>query len=144
MDKRSRAQVHMLADAYGIKSKSRGSGATRFPILIKLARSGVEVDHRRVRRLLDTGGGGAFGIGSKAAARGKGKAKSSVGAGGGGALAPRNREGAEVGYGADRIGSDNIGHKVSLGCGCNGECTRCSRYGRGSRNPQSVPHSCSR
>ncbi|KDN52404.1 hypothetical protein K437DRAFT_232250 [Tilletiaria anomala UBC 951] len=111
MDKRSRAQVHMLAAAYGLKSKSRGTGKARFPVLIKLARSGIEVDHRKVLRIL-SGKATMWGIGTKAAARGKGKAPKTVGQTGGGAHAPRNREGAEVGLGADKIGADNIGHKL--------------------------------
>ena len=111
MDKRSRAQVHLLADAYSLKSKSRGSGSSRFPILIKVARSGIEVDHRKIRRLLSSSG--MFGIGTAAASRGKPKEKKTIGQSGGGALAPRNREGIEVGIGAERIGADNIGHKVS-------------------------------
>ena len=113
MDKRSRAQVHMLADAYSLKSKSRGGGRNRFPILIKLARSGIEVDHRRVSRIL-SGAQGSFGIGTKAAAHGKGKDPKKVGQTGWGSHTPRNCEGAAVGYGADKIGAENVGHKLLL------------------------------
>ncbi|PWN49938.1 hypothetical protein IE53DRAFT_331173 [Violaceomyces palustris] len=116
MDKRSRAQVHMLAEAYSLKSKSRGNGSNRFPTLIKTGRSGLVVDERKVRRIVSGKGQVSFGSGTSNPYKEKYAKKSqqnrSVGSTGGGALAPRNREGDEVGRGADKIGADNIGHKL--------------------------------
>ncbi|KAN0065616.1 squalene synthetase-like protein [Thecaphora frezii] len=119
MDKRSRAQVHMLADAYTLKSKSKGKGNHRFPTLIKTSRSGLVVDQRKVRRILLGHAGASFGIeGSmKGGQRYGGGGKKSVGATGGGGMAPRNREGEEVGWGAEKIGADNIGHRLLAAMG---------------------------
>ncbi|WVF70475.1 hypothetical protein IAT40_005265 [Kwoniella sp. CBS 6097] len=112
MDKEGRKKVHMLAEAYGLKSKSRGSGKTRFPVLIKTKRSGRLIDERKIERLLSASsqsGGGFY------------KALYSKGAGGGGkgvkgrpSAGPsiRHKEGDMVGHGAERIGMDNIGHKL--------------------------------
>ncbi|PWN29753.1 hypothetical protein BDZ90DRAFT_207813, partial [Jaminaea rosea] len=114
MDKRARARVHMLAGAYSLASKSRGSGSNRFTTLIKTGRSGVNVDSAKVGRVLRGTADVRLGNGKK----GKGKASArggggSGGARGGGAISvSRNIEGADVGWGADRIGADNIGHKL--------------------------------
>lgn len=115
MEKRARAQVHMLADAYNLKSKSRGKGHTRFPTLLKNSRSGLNVDRTRVARILGghgndgfgSGGGGGAGWKDRAGAKGKGKTATH-----GGALAPRNRDGTEVGWGAEKIKADNVGHRL--------------------------------
>lgn len=110
MEKRSRAQVHMLADAYSIKSKSRGSGRSRFITLIKTKHSGVQVDTRKVARIISGRGEASFGV-----TMGKGgkKGKSVGGAGkGAGSSVAANKDGAEVGWGADKIGADNIGHQL--------------------------------
>jgi hypothetical protein len=39
MDKRDRKTVHSLANSVSVKSQSRGSGASRFPVLYKTART---------------------------------------------------------------------------------------------------------
>ncbi|CAO1620180.1 unnamed protein product [Parajaminaea phylloscopi] len=111
MDKRSRAQVHMLASAYSITSKSRGAGRSRFITLIKTSRSGRQVDTRKVDRILrGHSHASSFGNpGKKASALGKMKGK---GRNAGPVSTQRNLEGADVGWGADRIGADNIGHKL--------------------------------
>jgi hypothetical protein len=112
MDKRARAQVHMLAAAYSLTSKSKGDGAKRFPTLVKNSRSGQNVNVHRVRAVLQ---GRDVGFGKGAPRRdkkgGKGKSGGAVSAAGAGVA--RNQEGAEVGYGAEKISEDNIGHKVS-------------------------------
>lgn len=115
MDKRARAQVHMLASAYSLVSKSRGAGRSRFTTLIKNSRSGVNVDTRKVRSILSGRGEASFGGNSLK----KGKsAKGGKSAGGGGGLgkmggsAPSNIDGSAVGWGADRIGADNVGHRL--------------------------------
>ncbi|EPQ27486.1 uncharacterized protein PFL1_05024 [Pseudozyma flocculosa PF-1] len=120
MDKRSRAQVHMLADAYHLKSKSKGKGKDRFPTLIKTSRSGIDVGQKKVRRILLGHGHATFGLGATVKGggrRGGGGGKTTVGATGGGGMAPKNREGEEVGWGADKIGADNIGHRLLAAMG---------------------------
>lgn len=109
MDKRSRAQVHMLADAYSLKSKSRGAGRSRFITLIKVQRSGKNVDTRKVKSILYGRGDESFGI------RGPRGLKAKGGTSGGsktGGSAPANIDGSAVGSGADKIGADNIGHRL--------------------------------
>lgn len=123
MDKFARAEVHQLAAAYNLKSQSKGKGDNRFPTLIKTSRSGVNVNDRKVRRILLSNSGARFGndagrsdFKNKNKRLGKG-ARRMVGQDGGGAPAPRNREGEMVGYGADKIGADNIGHRLLAAMG---------------------------
>ena len=105
MKKHDRAMVHNMADAYQIKSKSRGKGKERFPILYKTSRSGQNVDHARVTRLVRT----PFGSVDDEAFEHRG-----LGRGGRVRveLAPRHREGSQVGGGAKHISEDNIGHQL--------------------------------
>lgn len=105
MRKRDRAMVHNLADAYALKSKSRGQGQSRCPILYKTSRTGKSVDHKRVSRLIRTPFGtmddDTFdhrGLGRTGRVRID--------------IAPRHREGAQVGGGAKQIAEDNIGHQL--------------------------------
>jgi len=105
MRKRDRAMVHNMADAYALKSKSRGQGQARRPILFKTSRTGTNVDHKRVSRLVRTPFGtiddDTFdhrGLGRS------GRVRIDV--------APRHREGAQVGGGAKQIAEDNIGHQL--------------------------------
>lgn len=109
MDKRARAQVHLLANCYNLTSKSIGTGTKRFPTLIKNGRSGFNVNFAKVNSVLN-GSRGGFGSGSKVKNRNEVKVKDR--ASGVGAHVPKNQEGAAVGFGADRIGQDNIGHKL--------------------------------
>lgn len=112
MDKRARAQVHLLANAYDLKSQSKGTGNNRFPNLIKTSRSGYNVDQQKIRKVLSGRSNFKFGS-SDNHFSGKGKKeKKTVGATGGGSMAPKNREGAQVGFGAEKIGSENVGHKL--------------------------------
>ncbi|WVR05912.1 hypothetical protein IAU60_002938 [Kwoniella sp. DSM 27419] len=115
MDKEGRMKVHMLAEAYSLKSKSRGGGKTRFPVLIKTKRSGLVVDTRKIARLLSasTKVGGSFYKGLYSGGGGSGNPnKFKSRASGGPAASVRHREGDEVGRGAERIGSTNIGHQL--------------------------------
>ncbi|KAK4046936.1 squalene synthetase-like protein [Microbotryomycetes sp. JL201] len=119
MSKKSRVAVHLLAEVYGLKSKSVGKGARRFPVLERTNKSSVfGVDERKIRAILGTARGdkenhrigrttGKMG-GLWAALNGEGGgARKSRG--GGGAGGARHSEGAVVGQGADRLGEDNIG-----------------------------------
>ncbi|CCF54861.1 hypothetical protein NDA11_002724 [Ustilago hordei] len=126
MDKFARAEVHALAAAYNLASKSKGKGRERFPTLIKTSKSGLNVDYRKVKRIVWSNAGATFGsdLGRsdfKDKSRGK-KGKRGGGGGGGvygvgGGTVPKNREGEEVGFGADKIGADNIGHKLLAAMG---------------------------
>jgi hypothetical protein len=125
MPKETRKKVHLLADAFGLNSKSRGSGSHRFmyvggsppadrSALIKTGRSGRNIDKVKIERLVyaSSYSGGAF---YKALYLKQGKGKDKERRKG----PPRDRgnsarpkEGDLVGEGAEKIGTDNIGHKL--------------------------------
>nr|XP_018267262.1 uncharacterized protein I303_01247 [Kwoniella dejecticola CBS 10117]OBR89420.1 hypothetical protein I303_01247 [Kwoniella dejecticola CBS 10117] len=112
MGKEDRKKVHLLADCYSLGSKSRGSGKTRFTILTKNKRSGTLVDEIKIDRLLSASQkvGGSF---YKALYTRGGGGKTAKGKGGGDrGTSVRHKEGDMVGHGADKIGQDNIGHKL--------------------------------
>ncbi|BEI93595.1 uncharacterized protein CcaverHIS019_0600540 [Cutaneotrichosporon cavernicola] len=114
MDKDTRKKVHMLAECYDLKSKSKGKGVGRFPILIKLARSGIDVDVKKRDRLVAAGqfNGGSFYKALYARKKGdKDKGDGKKFARGPGASV-RAREGDLVGEGAEKIGQDNVGHQL--------------------------------
>ncbi|CEH15556.1 RNA-binding protein RBM5 and related proteins, contain G-patch and RRM domains [Ceraceosorus bombacis] len=117
MDKRSRAQVHMLASAYSLTSKSKGNGNSRFATLIKNSKSGQVVDQNRVNKVLRGAGGGAFGATFGAKQKSKNRANGPAGRGavrdaGRAAIVPKNQEGTQVGFGAEKIAESNIGHRL--------------------------------
>lgn len=133
MSKKSRVAIHLLAEVYGLKSKSAGKGAARFPILERTARTATAgVNQKRVRAILETAKGGGYdgpgkwGLTGKIRVKGNGKSggwrafdedadgdrrKSSAG----GNSAPfmggkgKNKEGYVVGAGADKIGEGSLG-----------------------------------
>jgi hypothetical protein len=131
MSKRSRVAVHLLAEVYKLKSKSLGKGKARFPVLERGPNSGVfGVDERRIRAIVGTAegepsyknsGGPSRKAGGKMGGlwaaltgdtkRSSGKA-SGGGGGGGGDSSRKNREGAVVGQGADRLGEGNVGYEL--------------------------------
>lgn len=118
MDKRARAQVHELASAYKLTSKSIGSGKNRFPTLIKNSKSAYgDINERKIRRIL-SGAGGSFGAIRKGGRKGASSRETDAGWARAKTLAaskvsmPRNQEGADVGFGAERIGEDNVGHRL--------------------------------
>ncbi|SPO22795.1 uncharacterized protein UTRI_01473 [Ustilago trichophora] len=126
MDKFARAEVHALAAAYNLQSKSKGKGRDRFPTLIKTSKSGLNVDYRKVKRIVYSNAGATFGNDAgrsdfKDKGRNKKGGKGGGGGGGmygvGGGTVPKNKDGEEVGFGADRIGADNIGHKLLAAMG---------------------------
>ncbi|WVQ82761.1 hypothetical protein IAT38_004893 [Cryptococcus sp. DSM 104549] len=114
MEKEGRQKVHLLAECYGLSSKSRGGGKGRFTVLNKTKHSGLRVNEVLRERLLTAapfaGGqfyqalysrGGRFGGGGK---KGGGAAQQGPSA--------RAKDGDLVGHGAEKIGGDNIGHKL--------------------------------
>ncbi|GAA5945889.1 hypothetical protein JCM10213_008224 [Rhodosporidiobolus nylandii] len=127
MGKKARIAVHLLAEVYGLKSKSLGSGKNRFPVLERTQRTTLHVSQARVRAIVGTADGeneledgyerwGGLGRGGrpkggkmlglwKALEGASGKKGGRSGGGGMG----RNHEGAVVGQGADKLGEDNVG-----------------------------------
>lgn len=117
MSKKSRIAVHLLAEAYGLKSRSMGKGNARFPVLERTSRTTVVgVSERKIVAIVGTADGEdemSMGYGYGGRPRGGGKMsglwkalesasgkRSSGGAGrsGGGGVG-RNSEGAVVGQG---------------------------------------------
>ncbi|PRQ75781.1 hypothetical protein AAT19DRAFT_12803 [Rhodotorula toruloides] len=129
MSKKARIAVHLLAEVYGLKSRSMGKGNSRFPVLERTSKTTViGVSERRVRAIVGTAEGEneledgyeAFGgIGRRGRGGGKmaglwkalegASGKGKFGAGGRGGGLGKNSEGAVVGEGADKLGEDNVG-----------------------------------
>ncbi|BGP34617.1 squalene synthetase-like protein [Rhodotorula toruloides] len=129
MSKKARIAVHLLAEVYGLRSRSMGKGNSRFPVLERTSKTTViGVSERRVRAIVGTAEGeneledgyGAFGgIGRRGRGGGKmaglwkalegASGKGKFGAGGRGGGLGKNSEGAVVGEGADKLGEDNVG-----------------------------------
>ena len=55
-DKATRKRVHELANAFNLKSESRGAGAARYTTLAKTSKSGLHVNERKVKRVLRESG----------------------------------------------------------------------------------------
>jgi len=52
MAKHTRRQIHLLATAYNLKSKSLGSGSSRYPVLSKTDRTFIPSDRRYIERFI--------------------------------------------------------------------------------------------
>ncbi|KAL5507239.1 SQS1 [Sanghuangporus vaninii] len=104
MDKASRAKVHEIAAAFGLKSQSKGKGTARYTSIIKTSRSGININERKIQRVLRSGGDWGF---TRPGHPGGGK--------GGGA--PKHREGDEVGKEAPKIGEGNVGFRMLANMG---------------------------
>jgi hypothetical protein len=85
-NKETRKNVHEMAVAFGLKSQSKGKGDARYTTLIKTSRSGVDIDERKVAKIVRRGARG-----------GGGEFSGSGGRKGGGTTAPKHKEGDEVG-----------------------------------------------
>uniref|UniRef100_D8QB07 G-patch domain-containing protein n=2 Tax=Schizophyllum commune (strain H4-8 / FGSC 9210) TaxID=578458 RepID=D8QB07_SCHCM len=110
-NKETRKKVHELANAFGLKSESKGKGEARYTTLRRTSRTGYTVDERKIGRIVRGAGGhgGMFGSSSFGGDREKGKR----GKGGGAPVrVPRHREGEEVGGTAPKIGESNVGFKM--------------------------------
>ncbi|KAG9125469.1 hypothetical protein FRC07_007464 [Ceratobasidium sp. 392] len=109
MDKESRRRVHLLAECFGIKTASKGSGTGRYVTLIRTSRTGLGIDEAKIRRLIraaedaEDGGVAAF---NRAYYRNDGAG------GSGGKARIKTRDGEVVGRAAAKIGVDNIGHQL--------------------------------
>ncbi|KLO18329.1 hypothetical protein SCHPADRAFT_120527 [Schizopora paradoxa] len=98
MAKDDRAKVHEIANAFGLKSVSKGKGKERYTTLVRTSRSGLKVDERKIGKITRTAG--AFGF-TRPGNRGEKMAS-----------APRHKEGDEVGKAAPKIHESNIGYKM--------------------------------
>jgi hypothetical protein len=101
MNKKNRKKIHHIAMAFNLKSKSTGSGQSRFPTLSKTAQSAaLRVDEVTITQTLSRG---KFSDRSDFANGGK------RGGGGGGGGGGGHKEGDIVGAGAKEIAEDNRG-----------------------------------
>ncbi|KAL1664058.1 hypothetical protein GGF50DRAFT_55554 [Schizophyllum commune] len=108
-NKETRKKVHDLAEAFGLKSKSKGKGDARYTTLTRTSRTGYAVSERKIGKIVRGAGGhgGMFGSSSFGGEKGK------KGKGGGAPVrVPRHREGEEVGGTAPKIGESNVGFKM--------------------------------
>ena len=51
-NKNMRKKIHELANAFNLKSQSKGKGDGRYTTLIKTSRSGIGINERKVKRIL--------------------------------------------------------------------------------------------
>lgn len=129
MSKKMRVAVHLLSDAYGLRSDSQGKGAKRFPVVQRTKRSlgpGAPIDDRRVQAIIATAKGEyvarnvvwrgkqqglirALRAEARTSGGGRGPAPVNKGARG---FVERNRDGHVVGQGADPLGETNIGFRL--------------------------------
>ncbi|KAG1751253.1 uncharacterized protein EDB91DRAFT_1104286 [Suillus paluster] len=91
MDKMSRKQVHELANAFNLKSHSKGKGDRRYITLTKATRTRF-ADERKVKNVMKRHGGGFDTM-------------------------PRHKDGDEVGKAAPKIGETNVGFKMLASMG---------------------------
>lgn len=102
MEKESRRRVHLLADAFNLKSKSVGKGGDRRITLIRTTRSGTQIKEGKIRSLL------------------KGRFRSAVftsphdrrAGDGAGAKFGKTKEGDVVGHRAEKINAENRGYQL--------------------------------
>jgi len=85
MDKGTRKDVHELANAFNLKSLSKGKGDARYTTLTKTTRSGIGVNEKKVAKIVRRSGGGVF-MGPEGRDNGKNKV-----------VVPRHKDGDEVG-----------------------------------------------
>ncbi|KAK0240504.1 hypothetical protein EDD85DRAFT_825551 [Armillaria nabsnona] len=104
-DNKTRKNVHELAAAFSLKSVSKGNGDARYTTLTKTTMTGIRTKEAAISRIMRRGGN--FGGGEFVNKKGKGK----------GNLAPRHKEGDEVGKEAPRIGESNIGFRMLASMG---------------------------
>jgi hypothetical protein len=86
----TRRSVHEMAMAFGLDLQSKGRGAARYTTLIKTSRSGVNIHEKMVAKIMSRGVISARGSGG-------GESVGSSGRQGGRTIAPKHKEGDEVG-----------------------------------------------
>ncbi|OJD13885.1 hypothetical protein AJ78_05706 [Emergomyces pasteurianus Ep9510] len=113
MDKRNRKLVHEIANILSLKSLSRGSGTSRFPILTKTSRTPVLEGQAAVYQVDRIFSSGRFMRRMDRSQRGAGGPKSVVKSrGGGGLKAASYMDGDVVGASAPEIGAENKGRAM--------------------------------
>ncbi|THH16891.1 hypothetical protein EW146_g3823 [Bondarzewia mesenterica] len=105
MAKDARKTVHELAQAFNLNSQSKGQGSTRYTTLIKTTRSGIQVDERKVTRILKRAGVSVI---SRREPEGRGGALRGQ---------PRPKEGEIIGKAAAKIGKSNVGFQMLAAMG---------------------------
>lgn len=105
MDKSTRKQVHEMANAFNLKSVSKGNGKSRYTTLIKTSKTGrLTINEKKVTRLVRMDRGwSAPGDWSRG---GKGKVH-----------IPKHQDGDEVGKAAPKIGETNVGFQMLASMG---------------------------
>jgi len=101
MEKESRKQVHELAEAFNLKSRSTGHGAGRYTTLTKTTKTGMEINTNKIAKIIKRSNGGFM-------QRVSGNGKAPI---------PRHKDGDEVGKAAPKIGKTNIGFKMLASMG---------------------------
>jgi hypothetical protein len=56
-DKMTRAKIHELANAFSLKSQSKGSGNARYTTLTKTTKAGMNINERKIKQILKTSAG---------------------------------------------------------------------------------------
>ncbi|KAF5376261.1 hypothetical protein D9615_008521 [Tricholomella constricta] len=104
-DKGTRKNIHELGLAFNLKSDSKGKGDARYTTLTKTSMSGINVNEKKVARIVRQAGGGGGRGGEFMGSNGRGGR-------GGNSSMPRHKEGDEVGKAAPKIGDTNIGFRM--------------------------------
>ncbi|KAF5335637.1 hypothetical protein D9758_014791 [Tetrapyrgos nigripes] len=119
---------HDLVNAFNLKSVSKGHGDARYTTLTKTTRSGIQVNEKKVARIVRRGGGVDF-VGSAGDGWERGGKK-------GGARIPKHREEEEIGKAAPKINEGNVGFRMLTSMGWSeGDCIGLSS---GLRDPLTV------
>ncbi|KAH7339516.1 hypothetical protein B0J17DRAFT_716528 [Rhizoctonia solani] len=104
MDKESRRRVHLLAECFKIGTVSKGKGVGRYVTLKRTSRTGINIDEKKIRRLVnadnEAGEGGAAAFNKAYYHRADDKPKVNT------------RDGDIIGHKAAKIGEDNVGHRL--------------------------------
>lgn len=104
MEKWVRKRVHEMANAFGLKSVSKGRGSARYTTLIKTREMGMGVREGKLDTLMKR----YHRMDGKGKGNGNGRDRGGV---------PKHREGEEVGKAAPKIGESNIGFKMLASMG---------------------------
>lgn len=86
-DKATRKRIHELADAFNLKSQSKGKGVGRYTTLTKTSKSGLGINEKKVKRILRTNRDSTWDAPGGGWGKGKGRVHSLA----------KHREGEEVG-----------------------------------------------
>ncbi|KAF9000445.1 hypothetical protein BDQ17DRAFT_1245535 [Cyathus striatus] len=110
-NKETRKNIHEMAEAFGLKSASKGKGDARYTTLHKTSRTGIVLNEKKISWIVRRSGG--------AGARGSQfvYTESSNARKGATPVVPRHKEGDEVGKAAPKINQSNIGFRMLASMG---------------------------